>query len=244
KEEELIRGSAEKFIVKISDEQSKINLNRIDTIGKNMLKELLIKILKINLPEAEEIVSVFVDWIDEDKLKQNGTLEDNFLKNKKLTIPEEAILILEYFYQKRTDDYKNEAKLKFSQLRDYITVYTDGELNINTASEEILEVLISALLKSVPIPDVKEEDVKGLVEKIIKGGNFQDLDMNSLETKLGYLSSEQRNILSNLISLGLIGVESKNFFIESVGKVGKIEKRIKASIRKDVSPKIVYWNEE
>ena len=98
----------------------------------------------------------------------------------------------------------------FLQCRDFVTVYSDGKININTAPAEVLKTLDwdESLVQMVcdfrkgpdQIEATKDDGVfENTAEVITKLRSF------------GGLSPEQESALSEAISGELITVESKNF---------------------------------
>ena len=122
----------------MQDESSKLNINKIindkgGRVDKNR-KEEFINLIKKVLPEkdtqAQEIAERFIDWIDNIADNQetffNGEIQ---AKNAPLDRLEELTMI---------DGFSIED---VNKLSGYITIYGDGSININTASQEVLSSL-------------------------------------------------------------------------------------------------------
>jgi len=128
----------------------------------------------------------------------------------------------------------------FDKCKDFITVYSDGKVNINTASIEILRALG---LSEDAISTINNfrigRDNKELTED---DGVFKNTGeiMDKLNT-FGAISEEDKAVLNQLIAGGLIIVKSGNLSLEVateiVGRPG-----IKYSIVMDTQ-KIKEWRE-
>jgi general secretion pathway protein K len=169
-QKELVNG---KFIYKLIDEESKINVNKV---SKDILK---------NLPGLDEKLA---EAIFKSKLRP--------FKSK------EEILLVEGI----TEEI-------FNQFKDYITVYGEGKVNINTASEEVLKILgmdddLIKIIKDYRAgPDgeeVTEDD--GVFES-------ENKIISNLRDFTG-LFLEQETLLLQLISKNLLGVSSQYFSLE------------------------------
>ncbi|MDB4349332.1 general secretion pathway protein GspK [Omnitrophica bacterium] len=134
---ELDRSDKKIVLYGLEDETSRININ--SSKSTPLLKNLLLE-SDIDLEEAERIVAAIEDWRDEDNVpKSAGGAEDSYYQTldtpyatggRDFIVPEELLLVRgiteELFYDK---------------LKGYITVYGEGKININTASEDVLTAL-------------------------------------------------------------------------------------------------------
>ncbi len=121
----------------LSDEERKININKA---GSNTLK-ILFGLLGIEPGSAESIAASIIDWRDADSnLTANGAENDYYqslnpaynCKNADFEILEELLLV------------KGVTSPIFNKIKDYLTVYGDGKVNINTASPVVLQTLVQA----------------------------------------------------------------------------------------------------
>ncbi|MCM8784849.1 MAG: general secretion pathway protein GspK [Candidatus Omnitrophica bacterium] len=129
--------------IKIEDENSKININKI--IGeKGKTNQLLLEILK-NLISIVEyptfILDCLLDWIDEDNLPRPNGAEDlaYSIEGLSYTPPNRNLLSLKELllikgFNKEIVYGKEEKK----GLLDFITIYSDDKINVNTCKSEIL----------------------------------------------------------------------------------------------------------
>jgi len=126
-------GSEKKF--GITDEERKININ---TASHDVLKS----IIQIATPLKEEMASnlalAIIDWREYGSSQVEGFYSDAFYEN--LEFP--------YKEKKRSFEILDELLLVrgvnqklYDQLRDFITIYGTGKVNINTASKPVLLAL-------------------------------------------------------------------------------------------------------
>jgi general secretion pathway protein K len=139
----------------LSDEQGKLNLNRLTDPNGQLDRTRIDQVLRLidlaNRDDAGEpigygIVPAIIDWIDEDNRmtclefieRQNtGAESDYYLgreppylcANRPLETPEELLLVKGFTAQ------------VYRRLAPYVTVYGDGRVNINTAPKQVIESL-------------------------------------------------------------------------------------------------------
>ena len=124
----------------LMDEQSRININYC---SKETMANLL-ESFDVDNDEAEEIAAAIVDWRDEDNdltASENGVFygaEDAYYmglepsyhcKNLPFDIIYELFLV------------RGITREVFEKIKDHITVYGEGRVNINTAGERVLNAL-------------------------------------------------------------------------------------------------------
>lgn len=249
---EIQEGSGETFSLKypyekdsyscMMDEESKININ---TASEQLLLTLF-KELNMADADAQQLTNDIRIWRgdNEPRLGADAAYYRNF-KKKPFVVPEEIIVILENFYQNKSEDnYQRKAQDMFEVIRYLITTYPyegDAKININTASERVLTILA----KSVADP-AEEQFVDGLITKIInfrrgdkgpfkEGVALSDFKNNELRDDKG------QNIFGDMAG-SFLTVQSNYFAIGSTGNAGRISRKITAIYnRRD--KKIVYWRE-
>lgn len=149
------------FLYGLSDEASRLNINKA---SPEMLTQLII-LFGVDEDEAEEIAYCIVDWRDEDsdigkhpEFKRILGAEDEYYqgldkpypcKNGDFELIEELLLVKQVsstiFY-----GYKDKKGKTSVGLKDFVTIYTDGEVNINTASERVLSALFGPDFEELP----------------------------------------------------------------------------------------------
>jgi general secretion pathway protein K len=132
----------------LQDEQAKLNLNFVDL---DTLARLLGDVWELNTGDARYQAAAIIDWRDFGKHEEEGFFSDDYYSN------------LEFPYAmkdhpfERIDELllvKGIDKAKYDKLLPYVTIWGDGLVNINTASEKVLvalglEVLVAQKLIKV-----------------------------------------------------------------------------------------------
>jgi type II secretory pathway component PulK len=195
----------ENFKALITDEEKKININKV---SPQTLIGLLENLRVANAPEVANNIFAFI------KERQEG-----FSNIYELNLVEGV-----------------DEKV-FEGLKGLITVYTDGLININTASGEVLNILTRSLAEKLSL---ERNFADGLINKIMelrnRNGSFkerQDLDIQ-------LTTAEETNIFNQLLEATTF--QSRNFLIEVNVKIKQAKYKIIAVYnRKD--DKMLYWQE-
>ena len=135
----------------VVDESGKINVNLLRNEDGEIdeRREEQIRRLFSVLGLKEEMVTPLLDWLDEDEVERQDGAEAYWYQNLEepyacangpFLTPGQVFLVkglrpLEQFEGKR--------------LLDYLTIYSDGKVNINTAPKEVLESLSESLDDSI-----------------------------------------------------------------------------------------------
>jgi type II secretory pathway component PulK len=205
------------------DEERKINVNRCD------LQTLTLLFMNLCLDEAEaqNYAASIIDWRDSDSLLTlPGSAESSYYEG--LSEP----------YQAKNGDFESLEELLlvkgmtqelFDKMKDYVTIYTDGKININTASGRVLNCL--GLSKPVVSKIISfRYGVDGLM------GTNDDGVFVSPETVVAQLSQSTQlsdsevNELSNLAASGAIVTTSNYFMIKSVASLGNNDARLQSIV--------------
>ena len=217
------------------DESGKLNINELgdDIIAK--------------LPGfSPEIASAVLDWRDEDDLTGPfGGAEDDYYegleasyecKDAKFSVPEEILLV------------KDVTRDIYDGVKDIITVYGEGKaVNINTASREVLAVLLGPEMEDLP---AKIANYRKGTDGI--AGNQDDnifKDLNTITAQLQSamtLNAVELNRVEEIKNAGYFKVLSNYFRIRSVGEVknGRVKKAIEVvAKRTDNLSEILYYYE-
>lgn len=228
--------SIEEIRYGLIDEERKININKAPYA---VLKKLFEIVGGISSQEAGDIASSIIDWRDiDDELQVNGaesgyylTLEPAYLcKNDDFQLLEELLLV------------KGVTRNIFDKVKDRITVYTTGAININTADKLVLESLQMS---------------HSLAEEIIHFRNGNDgkeataddnvfKDTATIATSLSNaenLTQEELIQLNNIVNSGLLSVVSNNFMGESFGSLRNKDQSLKIIFVFDRNKTIKYWRE-
>lgn len=142
----------------ITDESGKIDLNALaknDSYREQRIEQFvrLFALLHIDATDDEvrEIAYAVIDWVDADNDTELGAEDDYYMsldppyhcKNAPMDSPEEILLVKgmkkEYFF----------GSPNYEGIQKYVTVGTNGKINVNTASEIVLMSLSDSATQSV-----------------------------------------------------------------------------------------------
>lgn len=146
--QEIMEGAS--VAVKVSDESGKLNLNILVDAkgGVQEVQTLQMKRLFRILGLQEDDVDPLLDWLDQDDIERIHGAESNYYNG------------LEYPYASANGTLQTLDQLRmikgFGQgssakdgrvldLSSFVTLYTDGKININTAPSEVLQCLSEKL---------------------------------------------------------------------------------------------------
>lgn len=212
----------------VIDEERKININ---TAPKELLAELLEESGIVN---SSNIADNICAWRGDSGVNV-PEYSDLGYSNKadKFANIEELILI---------KDIDNEI---YRILKSLITVHSNGKINMNTASQEMLNILVGYCIKQLESRNVVDINPEGLVEKIIelRLKNTVFTSSSDLEAGLGDLSlhAGPKNILNELYRF--TDFKSSCFYIVSNGKIRNTSFTAISCIFDRDNKKIVYWHE-
>ena len=152
----------------LRDEERCININTADPIKLARLPGM-----------TNEIAACIVDWRDVDNVPLDAGSEQGYYdllerpykcKNGPLTVSEELMLV------------KGMSAALFAGIKDYVTVYGDGKVNVNTAPYEVLIALgMTDLLAKRIIEYRNGQDAKSGTPD---DGIFQDVNIEVVLTDL------------------------------------------------------------
>ncbi len=188
-------------------------------------------------------LDAIVDWIEDkpsgstDGIERKGPIETMgelaLIKDMTETMLEGWPLREEIEVEEKDDGLElidPWANKPFLGLRGYMTVYGDGKVNINTASKEVLEVMLQD----------ENDDQMTLADDIIAAR--EELPFESVE------DINDDEYLSNKIKdkfLERFKVSSEYFNILSEGKVGKTTARVRAIVQRQENRIVIcYWRFE
>ena len=219
------------------DEEGKININTVD---QTVLRRLIKICLDFHDMDAQALGASIVDWRDGDSQLSipQGSAEDIQYRN------------LHYPYESKDAPYDVIEELLlvngmndeiFDGLRNHITVYGEGKVNINTASE----VTLAALGLGAGIV-YKIMDYRNGEDKLF--GTFDDLAFTSHATIIPQLSQFISLSAGELAELSVVVDQklittSHHFTVNSSAMLNN--SKLKASLICVVAEdgKVLYWNE-
>jgi len=137
---ELDRSDKNITLYGLEDETRKININIDSNLA--VFKQLLMN-FGLDLEEAGNIVSAIEDWRDEDNIPKVlsaaiGGAEDGYYQTletpyatsgETFKAPEELLLV------------RGMTRELYEKVVNFITIFGEGKININTASEEVLDAV-------------------------------------------------------------------------------------------------------
>lgn len=194
------------------DEERKINLNKS---GRQVLEKFFEMAGGMTKQDAEDMASSIMDWRDEDDKAQRGGAEKGYYstlrpayncKNGDFEVLEELLLI------------KGVTEEIFNKVKDRLTVYGDGGVNVNTADELVLQSLgLDKELAGKIMEFRNGEDGK---QATLDDNAFEDTETipATLNTYVKLSNSEVAE-LNKLFASGLLTVRSDNFTGKSFGQL-------------------------
>jgi len=233
-EEWALSCDEDTFSYSILDEERKININTADA---NLIS---------SIPAMEEIASAVIDWRDGDDAPLPGGAEDLYYmslnppyhcKNKPLETIEELLAI------------KGVTPTLAPSIQPIVTVYGHSRLNINTASEEVLEIFLSGLGHPVSLKD------KIILYRQGLDGSSGTVDDNVFESTT---TVKERLLPYGLLPEEMASIDSMvtNNFIDVVSSCYRVslkasyEQKYTSSVESilfkngDDGIKIIYWCEK
>lgn len=212
------------FVLEIFDECGKIPINYL--VETDSLQEVFRKLLELCGVDDEDrgtIVDSTVDWIDENEDERFSGAEDGFYqslekpyhcKDGPLDVPEELLLVKgmiehpEIFYG--TDEQPG--------IGQYISVFGDGKININTAEPMVLASLHDLMTLEMG------KDMKAYRED---AGNELSLSNPTWYQDVPSIGGDIT------LPKKIIGTSSNYFKIRSKGRFGNITKTVVAVAKRD-----------
>ena len=209
------------------DENARINVNKVlkeDGKVNEQIQNVLALVFEREEVDAG-ILDAVIDWIDPDDETRSDGAEDDFYgsldpsytcKNGPLDTLSELLMI-----KGITDEV-------YGKIATYLTIYSDGTININTVGKEVLMCLDEG---------IDEATAEGIIEYRME---------TPFEGK-----EELKDVINNDEVYGrispIIDVKSNAFSVTSTGRVERVEKSIRAVIDREGEGKGIacrYWRTE
>lgn len=186
----------------VEDEEARLNINQA---GTHELKNLFIILADLPERDANRLAQEIIDYRDTDDhvsvSNENGSEIAAYSreglsyrpKNRPFEMPEELLLV------------KGMTKKIYDLIQNYITIYGDGRLNINTCSRELLLVLELT-------PDIIDKVMVYRQSGVTADRVFKSVTeiLPSLEAQ-GELSEGDRVSVTHAVGQNLLGVSSLCF---------------------------------
>jgi general secretion pathway protein K len=230
------------YNVSVVDEESKLPINRLTP---EQLKRV-VELLDFDPAEGDVIVDSILDWIDENDLHRLNGAEDEYYatlippyraKNGPLDRVEELLLVQgvtkEVFYGTPATE-EAEAVPGFVDL---FTTTSVGLVNVNTASELVLQVAFELDETQAESITMRRNGSDGVL------GTEDDMPFATVDeffATAGISGGEQRQQLQRQAT-----VNSTFFTITSVGRVANVKHTISTIVRREGGAVLpLTWNEK
>ncbi|MFA6383793.1 MAG: hypothetical protein WCY10_00315 [Candidatus Omnitrophota bacterium] len=201
------------FAYGMTDEESRININKADM-------ELLVSLMRVVLgcddSEAQALAASLIDWrdADNDLSIPAGSAETTYYRNS------------QYPYEAKNAPFQILEEIRlvkgfdanvFDLLKNYITIYGSGRVNINTAGRAVLYTigLSQMMVDRLLVVRAGKDRVAGTEDDMV----FTSISEVGPEvTKTGGFSPDELATFNRVID-SRASVKSTVFMITSIGKV-------------------------
>jgi general secretion pathway protein K len=218
------------------DEESKVNINK----ASNRVMARLFNQLGLEELEAQDLSDSIVDWRDADSaLSGPGGAEDSYYrmlpvsyeaKDAQFQTIDELLLV------------KGVSENNFPKIRKYITIYGNGQVNVNTAGKFVLMAL--GLSENAAERIILFRKGKDALEATEDDNSFEAVsDIAVKVNEAGNLSQAEQAQINNLINDGSISVKSDNFAVKAQATLGSSKFSYEVSAVINRKGNILYWNE-
>jgi len=230
KEEQALYG--------LVDEDSKINLNTVTSA--QVLQRFFQGAGHVSSEKAQEIAESLLDWIDEDDFSYAQGAENRYYgllnppykaKNKKLDTLEELLFV------------RGMTPGIFEDIKPYVTIHSTGKININTASEPVLDAMgfSPSLVRKIVSYRKGPDQVLGTSDD----GVFTDLEtVLPVLDSFSFLDNNEKAILDHLTAAKEIDIASDYFWVQSVAYFQQQKAALIVQCVIQRYGKIVSWHEE
>ena len=222
------------FYYTLADEERKININKA---SYDVLERFFETAAGLSPLQAGEIAVCIMDWREKgDQARKNGaksgyyqTLNPAYpCKNNDFELLEEILMV------------KRMTPAIFNMIKNRITVYGNGAVNINTADELVLESLgvKGNLAGKIVVFRNGNDGIEGTDDDNV----FLSVDniTNDLRASQN-LTQDESSQLADIVASGLLCVRSDNFRGESVGRNTRDSVRIDFVFNRDKA--IKFWRQ-
>lgn len=220
----------------IEDESGRIPVHKImdGDASNRQYRDILARFL--SLPEfnlkpdqVESIIDSIKDWLDSDEAVTGGGAESAYYqtlsppynaKNGPLDSLDELLLV-----KGITPEIFFGAEGR-PGIRDFLTVYGDGQININTAPKMVLRALSA---------DMTTERADAM-------DNYRRDPANSLSDRAWYTKVD--SMYGVTLADNIISVKSRNFRITSTGILASMRETVSGVIERDIDSKklrVLFW---
>ncbi len=221
----------------VEDEERKINLNRLVLPNGNAPDDQrlavfrrLLEILEIDPSLADAVV----DWLDNDDTSRVGGAESSYYRS------------LPFPYKAKNDFFDTVDELRlvrgvtpevFEKLRPFVTVYSSGKVNLNTAPKQVLMAL-SAGQDAAEGGEIGESAASEIIE-FRKEKPFKKIE------QIGNVGMSLSDLFRKTRIRDLMDIRGTAFHVRSTGEVaGTIRTIDSVGIRSGKTIQWRYWRVE
>jgi len=227
--EDFMEGSS--LTVRVADESAKFNLNTlvngygdVEDLRASQAKRLF-RVLGVR----EELLDPLLDWLDGDDIERINGAESQYYSgldspcscaNGTLQTLEQLAIIKGYAKGLTAEEGRR------VDLTPYVTLYTDGKININTAPPEVLQCLSEKLDSS-------------MANAIADYRRSHDLRTMSDLANVTGLSADLLNGVSPWVTF-----KSTTVSVESRGSYRDSSRTVRAVVERSgekATPRLIYW---
>ncbi len=213
--------------VEITDESGKINVNKL--AAEDEMHELMARFLEQFDLKGEEIANAIADWIDDDinDERSPGGAESSYYEGLEESYEAKNNRIYSLQELRLIKGIENDT---YEKLRNFLTPYTEGDINVNTASKEVLMSITDAITG-----EIADAIISSRLED-----PFHEGDVREKILSFGINSTGYDTEISNFIT-----VQSNYFSVTSTGEVNQVRKTINAVVKRESDEaEIIYWRVE
>ena len=222
----------------VLDEESKININTAD---KLVLNRIVSETLSLDDNSAEKIAEAIYDWRQQGDSEIKGFSSDDYYSNLKFPYPKKS---LPFELPDELLLIKGMDQAKYEILRNYVTVYGSGQVNINTAPKKVLMAL------------GLDETIADKVLAVRRGTDGVD---NTSDDHIFYrtfdiaaevaaglkLEDQEMRVIDQLNKRNLLTINSSYYTVRCLGFLdGSSDQRKIVLTFNSTDNRIVYWNEK
>jgi len=220
------------------DEERKINVNIVDA---EVMERLFKVVLGVDEVHAQDLAASIVDWRDADSELSTpvGSAEDPYYRNLADSPYEAKDAPLEGMDELRL--IKGVDVNSMEKLKDYLTVFGDGKININTAPKAVLLAvgMSTYLADKVMSYRFGKDGVLGTEDD-----NVFDLYANIVPNLSQFVSLSDSEVADlSRIADQFLKVQSENFMARAVANLNNRRNTTEIVAVFNRSGDILYWHE-
>jgi general secretion pathway protein K len=236
---DYIENQIRKTTYGIRDEENKININ---TAKVNIIAKLIQIVGGLDQPGATSLAYAMIDWRD----------EDSFFQHPQYGAEDGDYHDLKSPYDAKDSDYEVFDELLLvkgmtpdilDKIKDYITIYGEGKININTTSREVFMALglDRRLIDYILFYRNGEDLMAGTEDDNVF---IQPQEIVSKLSQTYPLSPSDIAKLSNLVATDSFTTKSDHFMIRSLARLNNKKQQAEVTAVVNRYGEIQYWREK